>query len=89
MMSESIEKRGGELLVAGEDRHPFGKRQIGRDDDASPLVALREKIEEQFTAGAIEGDEAELVHDQELDGMEPPVQTRESRRPGCERDVFN
>src|SRR5262249_39831586 len=77
MVSESIEKRGGELLVAGEDRHPFGERQIRRDDDASPLVALREEIEEQFAAGAIERDEAELAHDQYLHVREPPVQARE------------
>jgi len=61
VVSESIKKRSGELFVAGEDRDPFGKRQIGRDDDASPLVAFREEVEEELAAAAIERYEAELV----------------------------
>jgi hypothetical protein len=61
VVSEPIEKGGGELLVASEDRHPIGKRQIRRDDDAAPLVARGDEIEEQLAAAAIEGHESELV----------------------------
>jgi hypothetical protein len=77
VVSESIEKRGGELLVAGEDGDPFGKRQIRGDDDASSLVALCDEVEEQLATGAIEGHESYLVDDQEFDVLKPSMQTRE------------
>ena len=77
VVSESIEKRGGELFVTGEDRDPFGKREIRRDDDASPLVTLREEVEEKLAAAAIERYEAELVDDEELDVLKASMETRE------------
>ena len=73
VVSGSIEKRGSELFVAGEDRDPFGKWQICRDDDASPLVALREEL----AAAAIEGHESYLVDDEQLDVLKASMETRE------------
>jgi hypothetical protein len=61
VVSESIEQGRRELLVTGEDLHPLGKREVGRDDDAASLVAFGEQVEEELAADAIEGDEAEFV----------------------------
>ena len=47
-MSQAIEERGGQLLVAGEDGDPFGKREIGRDDGRPSLVAIGDQIEEEL-----------------------------------------
>ena len=62
-MREAIEERRGELFVAGKDGDPLGEAQIGRDDGGAALVAVGDQIEEQLSAGALEGDEAELVDD--------------------------
>jgi hypothetical protein len=61
VVSQAIEKRRGELLVSAEDLYPFAESEVGRDDDAAPLVALGQQVEEQLPSGAVEGDEAQLV----------------------------
>ena len=53
VMREPIEQRGRQLLVAGEDRHPFGKREIGRDDCGPSFIPIRDQIEEQFAADPV------------------------------------
>jgi hypothetical protein len=61
MVSEPVEQRGSELLVAPEDFDPFGEGEVGSDDHAASLVALGQQVEEQLAAGAVEGHEAQLV----------------------------
>jgi len=77
MVCEPIEQRRGELLVAGKHGDPLGEGKIGRDDGGAALVAIRDQIEEQLAAGAIEGDEAELVDDEDVDAEEPLLQSRQ------------
>jgi hypothetical protein len=60
-MGEPIEQRGRELFVAGEHGDPFGKREIRGDNRGAAFISVRDQIEEQLAAGAIKGDEAELV----------------------------
>src|SRR5690606_4537458 len=76
-VGEAIDERGGELLVSGEDLGPLAEGEIGRDDDGAALVARREEIEEELASGAIEGDEAELVDDEELEASETALEARE------------
>ena len=66
-MRQAIEQRGRELLVAGEDRDPFGEGEIRRDDGGPSLVAIGDQIEEQLAADAVEGHEAQLVDDEHVD----------------------
>jgi hypothetical protein len=100
-MGQAIEERGGQLLVAGEDGDPFGKREIGRDDGRASLVPIGDQIEEQLAADAVERDKAELVNDQDVDAQEPLLQpgqlagiagfnqlTHEVGRPGEEHPSF-
>jgi transcription-repair coupling factor (superfamily II helicase) len=63
VVSETVEERGGEFLVAGKDLHPLREGQVGGDQHAALLVAVREQVEEQFAARAIEGHESEFVVD--------------------------
>ena len=60
-MSQPVEQGGGELFV-GKDLDPLGERQIRSDDGRTPLVTLGQQIEQQFTAGAFERDEAQLIY---------------------------
>jgi hypothetical protein len=69
-MRQAIEQGGGELLVAGKDRDPFGERKIRGDDDCPPFIAVREQIEEQLAADAVERHEAQLVDDEDVNPEE-------------------
>src|SRR5512138_699949 len=73
-MREPVEQRGGELLVAAEDFDPLAEGQVGGDDDAAALVAVGEHVEEQLAAHAVEGHEAELVDDEQLDAVQSALQ---------------
>ena len=53
------------------------KREIGRDDGGAALVAVGDEFEEQLGANPIEGHEAELVDNQDLDPQQALLQARE------------
>ena len=53
-MSEAVEQRRGEFLVA-EDLHSLAEREVGRDGRRALLVAVGEEVEQQLAAGALEG----------------------------------
>ena len=76
MVPEAVEQRRGELLVA-EDLHPLAEGEVGGDDRRAPLVAVGEQVEEQLSAGALEGHEAELVDDQQRHAQVALVQPGE------------
>ena len=75
-MPEAVERRRGELLIA-EDLHPLAEGEVGGDDRRAPLVAVGEQVEEQFSAGPLEGHEAEFVDDQQRDAQVAPVERAE------------
>ena len=60
-MSQPIEQSGGKFFV-GKDLDPLGERQVRSDDGRAPLVALRQQVEQQLTAGAFERHEAEFIN---------------------------
>ena len=62
---------------AKTDGDPLGKREIRRHDRGAALVAVGDQIEEQLAADAIEGHEAQLVDDEDVDAQEPLLQPRE------------
>ncbi len=66
MVGQAVEQRGRELFIA-KDLDPLAEGQIGSNDGRPPLVALREQIEEQLTAGALEGHKSQFVHNQKRD----------------------
>src|SRR4030095_5182350 len=61
----------------GEDLRPLAEGEVAGDEDGAALVAGGEEIEEQLAAGAVEGDEAELVEDQQLDPLETALEPGE------------
>ena len=61
VMRQTIEQRRRQFLVAGEDRDPFRKGKVGRHGGGATLIAIADQVEEQFTTGAVERDEAQLV----------------------------
>ena len=81
VVSEAVEEGCGELLVA-EDFDPLGEGEVGGDDGRAALVAIGEQVEEQLAAGSIEGYEAELVEDDEV---EAAVRLRRERGGGQRR----
>ena len=75
-MPEAVERRRGELLIA-EDLHPLAEGEVGGDDRRAALVALGEEVEEELSAGAVEGHEAELVDDQQRYSLVAPGERAE------------
>src|SRR3977135_3758882 len=57
---ETVEQSRRHLRVA-EPQGPFAKAQIGRDDDAGPLIKLAQQMEEQRSAGGAERQVAQFV----------------------------
>lgn len=74
-MAEAVEQRGGQHLVA-EDLDPLRESQFGIDDRGAAFVAVGEQVEEQLTAGPLEGHEAEFVGDQQGDAQVALMQVR-------------
>src|SRR5262245_59488566 len=71
VMGQTVEQRGREFFIAGEDGHPFGKREVGRDHRCAALVPVGDQIEEQLAADALERDKAELVDDKHVEPQQP------------------
>jgi hypothetical protein len=51
---EAVEDRNGQALGA-EHAGPLVERQIARDDDRTPLIALAEHLERQLGTGWVTG----------------------------------
>src|SRR5690606_10470229 len=45
--------------------------EVGGDDGGAPFVPLGEQVEEEFASGAIQGDEAPFVDDQQVGALQP------------------
>ena len=68
-MGQPVEQRRGHLGV-GEDARPFGKGEIGRQDDRGSLVEPADQVEQHLPAADRERQIAELVEDDEIDADE-------------------
>ena len=69
MVREAVEQRRGHLRV-GEDAWPFGKGEIGRQDDRGALVEPADQVEQHLPAADRERQIAQLVKDDEVDADE-------------------
>ena len=76
VLGETVEESGGQLVVA-EDAVPLAEGEVGRDDGGGALVPGGEDVEEQLAAGLLEGNEAELVEQQERGAPKAVLKTRE------------
>ena len=56
------------------------KARFVRDDGGAALVAVGDQIEEQLAADAVEGHEAQLVDDEDVDAEQPLLEARELAR---------
>jgi hypothetical protein len=72
---EPIQQGGRELLIA-EDLYPLPEREIGGYEGATDLVSLGDEVELELTSGPLEGDEPQLVEDQQIGPPQPAVQQR-------------
>src|SRR3989304_3657124 len=72
-MGEAVQESRREVGVP-EDLRPTGEVQVGGDQPRPPLVALGEDAEQQLGAGLGEGDEPDLVQDEEVQPEESALQ---------------
>ena len=75
-MGEAVQQRSGEALRP-EDLGPLVEGQVGGDQDGAPLAALAEDLEEQFSPGGGQGDEAQFVDDQQAEAGQLPLQVEQ------------
>ena len=66
VVGEPVQQRAGEAFRS-EHLGPLVERQVGGDQDGTPLVALAEDLEEQFRSGGGQGDEAQLIDGQRVE----------------------
>ena len=66
---EAVEQRGRHPLVA-EDLVPAGELQVGRHQHAPAVVALAEELEEELRPLGVEGQVAEFVNNNKIEGAE-------------------
>ena len=78
MERQPVEERGGQALIAAEERRPLGEGHGRGDQQADLLVQRREEAEEQVGAGLGEGDEADLVEDQQLVAQQAALEAAEA-----------
>ena len=60
-----------------EDLGPLVEGEVGGDQDGAPLAALAEDIEEQFRPGGGQGDETQLVDDEQAQAGKLPLQVEQ------------
>lgn len=69
-IGEAVQKGRRELLVPTEDGRLFGESEIGGHQKGSAaLVPVGQEVEQEFAPGAVEGDKADLVENQEIHAM--------------------
>src|SRR6266478_5173274 len=69
VVGEAVEQRRRHLGV-GEDARPFGKGEIGRQDDRGALVEAADQVEQHLAAADRERQITKLVEDDEIDADE-------------------
>ena len=65
VVGEAVQQRAGQPLRP-EYLGPFVEEKVGGHHDGAPLVALAEDLEEEFRSGGGQGDETQLVDDQQV-----------------------
>ena len=63
VVDQAVNESGGEPVVP-KDSVPLAEFQIGGNDQAFPLVAVRNHLEKQFCGILVEWDKANLINDQ-------------------------
>jgi hypothetical protein len=62
MVCDAIDERGGHFGIT-QDSDPFGKAEIGGDDEGCFLLRLADQMEEQSTTGRREWEAAQFTDD--------------------------
>ena len=76
VVGEPVKQSAGEPLGA-EHVGPLVEGQVGGDQDGAPFVALAEDLEEEFSPGGGQGDEAQLINDQQPEAGQLPLQVEQ------------
>src|SRR3990170_4293904 len=87
-MGEAVQEGSGQAGVA-EDLRPAGEVQIGGDQHRPPLVALGEDAEQQLGAGLGEGDEPDLVQNEQVQPEERALQFTQPQLCLCLRELID
>jgi hypothetical protein len=72
MMPQPVQQGGGEFGIP-EDLHPLAESEVRGDKGRPPLVPLRQQVEKQFSAGAVERHESQFIHDKQVCPFDPAV----------------
>ena len=54
VMGQPVQQGGSHFFIT-EHRGPFGKAEVGGDDDAGTLIQLADQVEQQGATGLAEG----------------------------------
>lgn len=71
MVSQSIQQSRGHLFIYKHCR-PFGKAEVGGNDDAGPLIELADQMEQQCATSLAEGQVTQLIQYHQI-GVDQPV----------------
>jgi len=70
-MGQSIQQSSGHLFIYKYCR-PFGKAEVGGNDDASPLIELADQVAQQCATCLAEGQVTQLIEYHQI-GVDQPV----------------
>ena len=77
---EPVQQRAGEAFRS-EHLGPLVERQVGGDQDGTPLVALAEDLEEQFRSGGGQGDRGTKPNSSMVSGLSSRLSSLASSGP--------
>ncbi len=77
VVGEAVQQGSGEPF-GSEDCDPLVEGEVGGDQDGAAFVALAEDLEEEFRAGGGQGDETQLVDDQQPEAGQLPLQVEQA-----------
>ena len=69
MMGQPVQQGRGHAFAL-EDLAPLAERQVAREQQAGPLIAIREDLEQQLRPGPAERQVAQLIADQQVQSVE-------------------
>ena len=89
MVQEAVKNGGGDSAVVIEDGGPLFEGFVGGQHDGAPLVSLADDLEEKVGSVLVDGQIADLVHDEDgrMRRFAPIIPLMDYLDPGVRRDA--